>query len=192
MENSTENKEFYVYALSDPRTGKPFYIGKGKNKRMMQHEKNAVSGSKHPKCKLINEIKSAGLTVGYTKLKRFANEQEAYSYEAKVIKSIGRESLTNLTDGGAGAPSWVASQDTKDQESFESMICAIVKYEEMKQQGFNKFYILGVELKNFVNLINTYKAKLYNYYLLNGDKCFNAIIKSCRKKHGLSISLRFA
>ena len=31
--------DYYIYKLIDPRTGKPFYIGKGKGNRLHQHEK---------------------------------------------------------------------------------------------------------------------------------------------------------
>lgn len=35
--------QYYVYALIDPKNNMPFYIGKGKDKRLKQHFKEADS-----------------------------------------------------------------------------------------------------------------------------------------------------
>lgn len=93
-------KEYYVYQLIDPRSNKPFYIGKGKGQRLDAHEKEAAKGAVHPKCEVIRDIQSAGLVVGKEIVKRFANEDAAYKYEARLIKRIGLENLTNLAHGG--------------------------------------------------------------------------------------------
>lgn len=92
--------EYYVYQLIDPRNSKPFYVGKGKGERMYAHEREAEGKSQHPKCKVIREIKSLDYVIEYKILKRFADEAEAYLYEAEVILSIGLENLTNLMHGG--------------------------------------------------------------------------------------------
>lgn len=34
---------YYVYALADPRDNKIFYIGKGINNRIFQHEENSIT-----------------------------------------------------------------------------------------------------------------------------------------------------
>lgn len=188
MENSIENNTYYVYSLNDPRTGKPFYIGKGTKNRMYQHEKD--SKANHPKCIRIREIKDAGLSVEYKKIKHFADEKAAYEYEAKLIKKIGKENLTNIADGGQCKPVWVSERSIED-ESLEAMIYAVAKFESMQQKGQNKFYIVGFELNGFADLINFYKEKLYKAYLDYGQATFKRIVKSCREKYGLNISLRF-
>ena len=94
---------FYTYALIDPRTELPFYIGKGCNKRMYQHE----TGSKynHYLRERIAEIKSAGLKLIYEKWFESEIENACYWMEIYIIDYFGRENLTNLTRGGEGIPS---------------------------------------------------------------------------------------
>lgn len=94
---------FYVYHLIDPRSGAPFYVGKGQRDRIFHHECEARSGSQHPKCALIREIWSVGLEVGRVKVAHFCDEQAAYDFEAAEVERIGPDRLTNLISGG-GAP----------------------------------------------------------------------------------------
>lgn len=53
-----EALKFYVYLLSDPRTGDIFYVGKGKGNRIFQHFKDKDVSDKTRK---INELQSHGL-----------------------------------------------------------------------------------------------------------------------------------
>ncbi|HEX7471374.1 MAG TPA: GIY-YIG nuclease family protein, partial [Verrucomicrobiae bacterium] len=52
--NNTKN--YYVYCLIDPRTGKPFYYGKGIGNRKFAHG----SQGKSKKPKRIRQIEAAG------------------------------------------------------------------------------------------------------------------------------------
>ena len=49
---------FYVYALQDPRDNRVFYVGKGKDERILQHVAEAGKNPKSEKAKLkrIQEI----------------------------------------------------------------------------------------------------------------------------------------
>lgn len=91
---------FYVYSLSDPIGGKPFYIGKGQGKRIDAHEKEAKKGVRGPKCDKIREIWSYGLKVKKTIIKEFDSENDALEYEFQLINEIGLENLTNIFHGG--------------------------------------------------------------------------------------------
>lgn len=98
---------YYVYELVDPRTGKVFYVGKGKNARISAHEIEARRGGASLKCRLIRDIESEGLTVLKRKPKHFADEQEAFDFEATLICQYGLDNLTNVAPGGGtarGAP----------------------------------------------------------------------------------------
>jgi len=97
----TEPKKFYrwyVYRLVDPRTNKPFYIGKGNGNRIDAHEQNALDGVCHPKCLVIKDIWSQNLQIIKEKVAYFWDEQGAYDYEYTLIQEIGIDNLTNLVN----------------------------------------------------------------------------------------------
>jgi uncharacterized protein (UPF0210 family) len=94
---------YYVYELRDPRTDAVFYIGKGKGPRLDQHEKDARAGRQSRKCDRIREIESAGFKVQKRKVKNFADEQDAFDFEAEHIEAMGLGNLTNIIPGGGTA-----------------------------------------------------------------------------------------
>lgn len=96
---------FYVYELIDPRTGRVFYVGKGKGNRINHHETEARKGRLSRKCDLIRQIEADGLTIEKRKVKRFEIEDEAYEYEAELIEHYGLRNLTNVVPGGWGRAS---------------------------------------------------------------------------------------
>lgn len=91
---------YYVYELVDPRNNKVFYVGKGKGKRLFEHQKEALKGSMHRKCVLIREILNSNLEVITNIVKYFDDEQKAYDYEVQLISEIGLSNLTNILKGG--------------------------------------------------------------------------------------------
>lgn len=103
---------FYVYLLVRPNK-KVFYVGKGKNDRIFQHEIEARRGHKCHKCNVIRKIwRNGGQIQRYTVLTT-ENEQEAFDYEIELITQYGRKNLTNLTDGGDGATGRVVPDHIK-------------------------------------------------------------------------------
>lgn len=116
-------KFYYTYALIDPRTALPFYVGKGSGPRLVRHFQNvpkALEGepgsAKHKK---IAEIKKAGLQPKATVLGNFDTEDEALKAERKTIKVIGLENLTNQNAGGGGHRTKKRTQAlTTKQEAF--------------------------------------------------------------------------
>jgi hypothetical protein len=85
---------YYVYALIDPRTNLPFYIGKGKNNRMLQHlKKGSTNGVK--KNARIEEIRLAGFEPAAVKLIENMFEEDAYAFEENAITELGREDIDN-------------------------------------------------------------------------------------------------
>lgn len=119
--------EHYVYVFLDPRkpgsyvytlpSGKvirfkyqPYYVGKGKDKRVAAHFKLDALRKKHHKNHTILAIKRAGFEpqnyIEITKTRR--TDCMAQALEIDMIAGIGRSDLkqgplTNLTDGGEGA-----------------------------------------------------------------------------------------
>ncbi len=92
--------EWYVYHLIDPRCGAVFYVGKGKGKRMYQHEADARNGrvSNLAKTERINSILKDGKCVEYFVVGRFNDESEAYAVEKEQIFAF--DDLTNIALGG--------------------------------------------------------------------------------------------
>lgn len=106
-------KTFYVYGLLKPDST-PFYIGKGKQYRLFNHEKEIYKDYYNPlKSEIIKYIINNDDELYYEIYKFFDNdnEEESFLLEKELIKKYGRIDLgtgilTNLTDGGDGeAPS---------------------------------------------------------------------------------------
>jgi len=90
----------YVYALSDPITEEVFYIGKGRGRRMYQHEREAINGELGSKCDRIRRILELGLSVQYSILGEYETDQEAFKEEKRFIAQY--DGLTNIMSGGGG------------------------------------------------------------------------------------------
>lgn len=105
-----EKLEWYVYALVDPRDGRLFYIGKGKDSRVFAHAENAIEGDADTdKLNLIREIIASGKQVETLILRHgIKSEKQAYLVEAVLIdfcyllvdRNIDiRTGLTNIVSG---------------------------------------------------------------------------------------------
>ena len=94
---------FYTYAyLRVDRT--PYYIGKGKGRRLYEKHQKGISVPKD-KSRIIY-------------LKQNLTEEEAFKHEKYMIVVFGRKDLGtgilhNKTDGGDGASGYVFSEETK-------------------------------------------------------------------------------
>jgi hypothetical protein len=89
---------YYVYRLEDPRTGMPFYIGKGKDQRVLQHEWDALTSEiPSDKMKTIHEIRASGNEVRIVIHRHKLDEQTALHVEAALIDAY--ENLTNMVRG---------------------------------------------------------------------------------------------
>lgn len=126
--------EYYVYELIDPRDLTVFYVGKGKRWRLYQHEKEARSGKFSPKCAKIREILAAGHSIKYNFVKYFGDEAKAYAFEAKHIKQIGLENLTNLAPGGVGVR-FVQSPEKMTRSTINGLIRSMAGW--IRRGGFH-------------------------------------------------------
>lgn len=99
---------YYTYLLIDPRTNQPFYVGKGKGKRMLHHEaavRNNSTEAKQPHHDRIREILRQGLTVVYDKVLIGVDEKAALERERILVEQYGRVNkgtgcLLNVSPGG--------------------------------------------------------------------------------------------
>lgn len=90
--------KYYVYTLGWP-SGLVFYVGKGKGKRIADHEKEALRGHDCPKCELIRSIWRSGGTVQRAIVFETDDEQEALAYEMDLINAYGPDQLVNQRGG---------------------------------------------------------------------------------------------
>lgn len=109
--------QFYVYIFFY-LTGIPCYVGKGKGRRWLDHERKKNPTSIHLK-RLILEAKRQSLELPKIKIRENLSEEEAFVLERELIKAIGRRDLgtgplVNLTDGGDGEAGRVVSQKTRE------------------------------------------------------------------------------
>jgi hypothetical protein len=99
--------DFYTYAyLREDKT--PYYIGKGKGKRLYKKSKREVNSPKD-KSRIIF-------------LKQNLTEEEAFKHEIYMIAFFGRKDLgtgilRNKTDGGDGPSGAIRSEETKQKMS---------------------------------------------------------------------------
>ena len=87
---------YYVYALTDPRDNKIFYIGKGINNRIFQHEEKLDNSNKSNR---IKEILSSGNKIKKLIISYGLSEKEAFVAESALINImnyIDSQSLSNL------------------------------------------------------------------------------------------------
>jgi hypothetical protein len=93
---------FYVYVLFDSRSGRIFYVGKGKGERRFAHVREARGscvGRNARKLRLILEIQEAGGEVECPIFSSGLNEREALALERALIAAIGKKNLTNHSSG---------------------------------------------------------------------------------------------
>lgn len=90
--------KYYVYTLAYP-DGIVFYVGKGKGKRITDHEKEALRGHNCPKCELIRSIWRDGGTVQRAIVFETDDEQAALAREMELIDSYGPDQLVNQRVG---------------------------------------------------------------------------------------------
>ncbi len=100
-QTTIEKLGYYVYSLSDPKTGKVFYIGKGKGNRINHHLMGALEEKtkETEKIKKIREIISSQLEVELFILRHGLTEKEAFEVESTLIDFVGMDNLTNLVVG---------------------------------------------------------------------------------------------
>lgn len=100
-QSTIEKLEYYIYLLSDPRTDKVFYVGKGHGNRINNHLLGALEGKtkETSKIKIIRDIQSSNKEVGLTILRHGLTEKEAFEIESSVIDLLGIDNLTNLVQG---------------------------------------------------------------------------------------------
>lgn len=124
-----EEKNYYVYALIDPRNGQPFYIGKGKmidglnrKYRRIKEHLDCVDKQNPFKTRIVEKLKRAGTPAGYEIICEHLNEVESFDKEKELIERYGKRInntgiLVNMTDGGEGSSGHLWTEDQKANRS---------------------------------------------------------------------------
>lgn len=88
---------YYVYLYVDPRNNKPFYVGKGKGRRILAH---LSAQGEARKARILKELAEAGLLPRLEILAHALPSQEtALRIEAAVIDLLGLDELSNEVTG---------------------------------------------------------------------------------------------
>src|SRR5205809_3581529 len=97
MENNISEKlGSYVYLYVDPRNESVFYVGKGRGKRALAHQKRNARLSKHP---IARELKKLGKAPRVDLLKWGMSDKEAIIVESAAIELLGMDGLANRVRG---------------------------------------------------------------------------------------------
>lgn len=115
-------KTFYIYQLRLENSVAPFYIGKGRGKRSMQHFTPTNLGTKSLRSSIIKHARENGIAVIVEVLASGLLEDAAFQIERNLISHYGRRDigtgiLANHTDGGEGASGVAISEETKKKIS---------------------------------------------------------------------------
>jgi hypothetical protein len=136
--------DFYVYYLIDPRNFQPFYVGKGKGKRMYSHAKNRIKHiNKILSNKLIKIIDKEGLKIIHKKVYDNLSEEKAFELEMKEISKYGRKNnntgiLCNVTDGGDGPSGLKWSEE--------------IRLKNKRQSPVSQYDLKGNHIKDFPSI----------------------------------------
>lgn len=121
---------YYVYVLLNPLQGnRPFYVGKGTGRRVLQHaldagklleEKDISNPDEHDllsaKIQEILAIKQQGKSPLEVIVGRYETEDEAFAVEATLIHlTFGYENLTNVASGHG-------SRFIRSKQEFEAIL----------------------------------------------------------------------
>jgi len=105
-----ENK-YYIYLHINLITGLPFYVGKGTGRRAF-----SKSGRNSYWRRIVDKY-----DYDVILLEEYKTQDEALELEKYWISRIGREKLTNMTDGGDGQLGNKFSESTKNKISIGLM-----------------------------------------------------------------------
>jgi len=86
----------YVYVYLDPKTSRPFYVGRGKGNRAFAHLSDSCEGAKN---RMIATIRARGQEPKIDLLCYGLSDKNAALVEAAAIGLLGRPPLLNLVAG---------------------------------------------------------------------------------------------
>lgn len=159
---------FYVYKLSDPRNGLPFYIGKGKGLRAWSHTKLVRAGrptGNAAKDDMIADILSDGLEPEIDIIASFSDEKQAFALEIDLIGStLG---LLNIRRGGEG---WAMSEE-------EAARRAQLRLDKAKADEHAKAMI---KMRKWLKMVDSFPNGVTFPGLKDGDRMATELVEFIR------------
>jgi hypothetical protein len=112
------SNDYYIYIYLNPlKNNRPFYIGKGKDKRKYSHlyEKLEKTSNPHKINTILKIIKETGKRPPIEIYRSALSSEDAFYLEKELIDFYGRKNnntgiLCNLTDGGMGGVGRIISE----------------------------------------------------------------------------------
>jgi hypothetical protein len=89
LEYQVQDNKYYVYELIDPRTEKPFYVGKGSGERINNYFKDYPKVNQHTRV-ILEEIALSGKSLQLNIVSESLSEIDAIDTEKILIKKYGR------------------------------------------------------------------------------------------------------
>lgn len=142
---------YYVYAYIDPITLLPFYIGKGKDRRMFDHLKsNRNSHTGRMLYYKIQSLRKSNLEPIVIIVNNNLTEKASFELERICISIFGKKSdktgiLLNLTDGGEGSSGIKRTLIQRKRRSLQLMGHILSEETKQKISMSNKGKILSKE-----------------------------------------------
>ncbi len=160
----------YVYALIDPRNNEIFYIGKGVNNRVFQHETEKHVGNGSNKLHRIDEIRLSGNKVKKIVLLYGLTEKEAFAAEAALINLLKYSNPGKLTNNVSGHHSG-SVMTVEDVENFFGAEVLTEKdiYHNLLVIKINGLFTHGMTIQEIMDcarghwIINTKNAQKTDY-----------------------------
>ena len=114
----------YVYMLVDPRTGRPFYVGRGRGDHCYRHVETSrrspddcTRSGKFDALDRIREVEADGRTVRIDILRHGLTRDEARLVEASVVDALGLGQATRL--GSSRRPAVEVGAELAERARFK-------------------------------------------------------------------------
>lgn len=140
-------KDFYVYELIDPRTKKPFYVGKGCGDRYKDYYKSDPHTSTHTKL-VIESIRADGEEVSVKLTQKDLTEDEALELESALIKNYGR--ITRDVNGILTNKFEKDRRKAKNKKAVQDEYATIQINRRVKDQVVDLCNKKGLKISRFV------------------------------------------